>query len=372
MSASGSDDVAGGKRAESPQDFQRVLRSFGVEGGGYSYRSFVDRSFEPITVPPQVEKRLDQLEYEEKVEETGDSTPDADVAAQSAPQPEAEPVAFAPDEVKPAPVAAEVPAEPVAPAPAAPAPVASVPAVAATPAQPEPAAPVAAVPTIAPETPVQDIVPPPVPPVAEQVPPAAPDPASVPYANMMLPAAPAPVAPPAAQLRPDTTRMVEPFSRPPVRPARTAPAASRVSSFSTNSFPCPSVSPISGDPMDRDVVDEWSPVPKARLSPRERPRPGDLSFFFQGVRDVREERKFFPVASTRSVRSNVSKVTSMTKTDTNSTQTSQPGSPIPSPDGSPTMTEVFMTLGGRATEMLNPRPTLREALLRRRESEEGS
>nr|WP_239020033.1 hypothetical protein [Novacetimonas maltaceti] len=124
--------------------------------------------------------------------------------------------------------------------------------------------------------------------------------------------------------------------------------------------------------MDRGVVDDWSPVPKARLSPRERPRPGDLSFFFQGIRDTRAERKFFPVASTRPVRSNVSRVTSMTKTDTNSTQASPSSNPLASPDGSPTMTEVFMTLGGRATELLNPRPTLREALLRRRESEEAS
>ncbi|POF62692.1 hypothetical protein KMAL_17190 [Novacetimonas maltaceti] len=62
----------------------------------------------------------------------------------------------------------------------------------------------------------------------------------------------------------------------------------------------------------------------------------------------------------------------MTKTDTNSTQASPSSNPLASPDGSPTMTEVFMTLGGRATELLNPRPTLREALLRRRESEEAS
>nr|7ZZQ_Q Chain Q, BcsH fragment [Novacetimonas hansenii ATCC 23769]7ZZQ_R Chain R, BcsH fragment [Novacetimonas hansenii ATCC 23769]7ZZQ_S Chain S, BcsH fragment [Novacetimonas hansenii ATCC 23769]7ZZQ_T Chain T, BcsH fragment [Novacetimonas hansenii ATCC 23769]7ZZQ_U Chain U, BcsH fragment [Novacetimonas hansenii ATCC 23769]7ZZQ_V Chain V, BcsH fragment [Novacetimonas hansenii ATCC 23769]7ZZQ_X Chain X, BcsH fragment [Novacetimonas hansenii ATCC 23769]7ZZQ_Y Chain Y, BcsH fragment [Novacetimonas len=61
-----------------------------------------------------------------------------------------------------------------------------------------------------------------------------------------------------------------------------------------------------------------------------------------------------------------------TKTDTNSSQASRPGSPVASPDGSPTMAEVFMTLGGRATELLSPRPSLREALLRRRENEEES
>nr|WP_281432617.1 hypothetical protein [Novacetimonas hansenii] len=139
-----------------------------------------------------------------------------------------------------------------------------------------------------------------------------------------------------------------------------------------NAFPRTSASSISERPVDRGVADEWSPVPKARLSPRERPRPGDLSFFFQGMRDTRDEKKFFPVASTRSVRSNVSRMTSMTKTDTNSSQASRPGSPVASPDGSPTMAEVFMTLGGRATELLSPRPSLREALLRRRENEEES
>ncbi|MFT9375152.1 hypothetical protein [Komagataeibacter saccharivorans] len=35
------------------------------------------------------------------------------------------------------------------------------------------------------------------------------------------------------------------------------------------------------------------------------------------------------------------------------------------------MSEMFMILGGRATERLTPKSTLRDALLRRREEEES-
>ena len=360
MSASGSDDVAGRGQAESPQDFQRVLRSFGVEGGQYSYRPFVDRSFDVTTVPEAVEKQFDRAEHDTAVEEQGNPAPQVNVAAQSAPPAPAPAPAPVPDAVATATPEAPAarPVQPSAP-----------PAVGARSAPAAPMeAPAAPPPAAAPPVQEAPVTPAPVPPVAEQAPPpAAPAPASVPYANVA--AAPAPVAP-APQVRATgaATRMVEPFSR----PVPDGAAPSGVPSRAMNSSPRPSASSITGRPMDRGVADEWSPVPKARLSPRERPRPGDLSFFFQGVRDTRDERKFFPVASTRSVRSNVSRVTSMTKTDTNSSQASRPGAPVVSPDGSPTMTEVFMTLGGRATELLNPRPSLREALLRRREGEEDS
>ncbi|PYD48941.1 hypothetical protein C3920_01985 [Novacetimonas pomaceti] len=157
------------------------------------------------------------------------------------------------------------------------------------------------------------------------------------------------------------------FSRPtaPVQKADTGTSVSRPAEQPAAT----AASSENGQPVEMAIAEEWSPVPKARLDPRERPRPGDLSFFFQGMRENRDEKKFFPVASTRSVRSNVSRVTSMTKTNTNP----QPSNPPASTDGSPTMTEVFLTLGGRATEFLNPRPSLRDALLRRREnSEENS
>ncbi|WP_239021422.1 hypothetical protein [Novacetimonas cocois] len=158
--------------------------------------------------------------------------------------------------------------------------------------------------------------------------------------------------------------MVQPFSRPaaPVQKPDTGSSVSRPAGR-----PAAAAAPSeNGQPVEKAIAEEWSPVPKARLNPRERPRPGDLSFFFQGMRENRDEKKFFPVASTRSVRSNVSRVTRMTKTDTNS----QASNPPASTDGSPTMTEVFLTLGGRATEFLNPRPSLRDALLRRRENNE--
>ncbi|QOF94763.1 hypothetical protein IFJ82_12935 [Novacetimonas hansenii] len=353
MSASGSDEVAGGGQAGSPQDFQRVLRSFGVEGGQYSYRPFVDRSFDVTGVPEAVERHFDQAEHDTAVEEQ--ITPAPQIAVAPPPPPVVpEPPAIVTETAPPPPVVVSAPVtyEP-------------------------PAADVPAEPPVQ-EAPVQaaPVPPAPVPPIAEQAPPAAPDPASVPYANVAaapVPPDPAPVTPaPQARVTGPNTRMVEPFSRPQVRTVQEGVTPSRVPSRSMNAFPRTSASSISERPVDRGVADEWSPVPKARLSPRERPRPGDLSFFFQGMRDTRDEKKFFPVASTRSVRSNVSRMTSMTKTDTNSSQASRPGSPVASPDGSPTMAEVFMTLGGRATELLSPRPSLREALLRRRENEEES
>ncbi|RFD19770.1 hypothetical protein DY926_09650 [Komagataeibacter melaceti] len=120
-----------------------------------------------------------------------------------------------------------------------------------------------------------------------------------------------------------------------------------------------------------ETGEDWVPVPKARHQRGERPRPVSRGFAFP-LPDIRkqEERRLFRSAPlpVRVSRPPQTKVTTMTKSNQNPVNEA---SLTPSADGSPTMAEMFMILGGRATDRLTPKSTLRDALLRRKEDEES-
>nr|WP_305069311.1 hypothetical protein [Komagataeibacter sp. FNDCR2] len=113
------------------------------------------------------------------------------------------------------------------------------------------------------------------------------------------------------------------------------------------------------------------PVPKARHQRGERPRPVSRGFAFPlpDIRRQAERRLFRPAPlPVRVSRPQQTKVSTMTKS--NSSPANE--SPLaPSTDGSPTMEEMFMILGGRATDRLTPKSTLRDALSRRKEDDES-
>ncbi|WP_051577523.1 hypothetical protein [Komagataeibacter kakiaceti] len=118
--------------------------------------------------------------------------------------------------------------------------------------------------------------------------------------------------------------------------------------------------------------EDWMPVPKARHQRGERPRPVSRGFAFP-LPDIHRqtERGLFrpaPPLPVRVSRPQQTKVSIMTKSNANPIN----DAPLtPSTDGSPTMEEMFMILGGRATDRLTPKSTLRDALSRRRDDDES-
>ncbi|WP_242621677.1 endoglucanase [Komagataeibacter xylinus] len=171
--------------------------------------------------------------------------------------------------------------------------------------------------------------------------------------------APQPAAAPVAQAAPQSVSH-EPPALSPVSPK---PAVS--------SFMAPRPAPVSGmAPATPPVAaEDWAPVPKAQQQRGQRlTGPG---FFFGAASERAPAARLFQSAPvSRSVSKPVSKVTTMTKVDKISPNGSQAGRPAPT-DNSPTLTEVFMTLGGRATDRLVPKPSLRDALSRKREDANG-
>ncbi|GBQ45044.1 endoglucanase [Komagataeibacter sucrofermentans] len=183
---------------------------------------------------------------------------------------------------------------------------------------------------------------------------AAPQPVATPVPPQPAPVAPvvAAVAQPVRQERPSLS---------PVTPPKPA-----VSSFMAPR-PAPAFGSASATPPI--AAEDWAPVPKAQQQRGQR-LTGPGFFFGAGSERAPAARLFQSAPVSRPVSKPVSKVTTMTKVDKSSPNDSQAGRPAPT-DNSPTLTEVFMTLGGRATDRLVPKPSLRDALLRKREGTNG-
>ncbi|QHC37001.1 endoglucanase [Komagataeibacter xylinus] len=156
----------------------------------------------------------------------------------------------------------------------------------------------------------------------------------------------------------------------PQQPAAVAPPAPPKPAVS--SFMAPRPAPVFGTTASVTppaAVEDWAPVPKAQQQRGQR-LTGPGFFFGAGSERAPAARLFQSAPVSRPVSKPVSKVTTMTKVDKISPNGSQAGRPAPT-DNSPTLTEVFMTLGGRATDRLVPKPSLRDALLRKREDANG-
>lgn len=186
-----------------------------------------------------------------------------------------------------------------------------------------------------------------------------PTPAPVVQAAPSQPAAA--VTPSAPEVPPQPVRQERPVAPPvPPRPAVSSFMAPRPAApaFGTTASATPPV-----------AVEDWAPVPKAQQQRGQR-LTGPGFFFGAGSERAPAARLFQSAPVSRPVSKPVSKVTTMTKVDKISPNDSQAGRPVPT-DNSPTLTEVFMTLGGRATDRLVPKPSLRDALLRKREDANG-
>ncbi|MFT8710975.1 endoglucanase [Komagataeibacter rhaeticus] len=304
---------------DNPQDVTRMLSSgYGLSGEGFHYHSFTRPVMLDMT-PELPHDSVDDTEHhlDDNVTEHESAPATAPVFVfDAAPEPAAPPV-----------VAEAAPPPPPPPPP--------------EPAPPEPP------PAPPPYTPVVTHVPPP--PVEET-------PVPEPVAEAAAPARPRPVPP--AQPAPDMAstggrerRGLQPFAAP--RTPSELPVSSRAAAPAT-----PFVQ-----------ADDWAPVPKAQQRRGQRPT-GPGFFFAKGNDRVATARLFQPVAVARPASKPDSKVTTMTKFDKTAQNAPTGRRPAPS-DNSPTLTEVFMTLGGRATDRLVPKPSLRDALLRKREEETG-
>ena len=376
MSGSGSEDrVEGNGQApagERPQDIERVLQSFGVEQG-FVYRPFSDPAFQPpdgppAIAPPSSHEEEGPAETEDPYDWQGDSEPGENEPAEEPEmrdgpeEPEehdegedgpedvtAEETPEHGDHALPA-IGTDVPPEPAhddhPPAPAiaheAPPPPPAV----EEPALPPPEAAVAPEPPALPEPEPHETQAPPLPAI-ESPPVEAHEPAPAPP---MEEPAPTPALQPARRnAKVDRwPRALPPYKEPMSSPQKHALELPL-------SFP------------EETGEEDWMPVPKARHQRGERPRPASRSLVFSLNRPP-DERRLFSSVPVRVSRPQHSKVKSMTKS--NSNPNSETVS-TPSADGSPTMSEMFMILGGRATERLTPKSTLRDALLRRREEEES-
>lgn len=329
-------DVAGAQAPrptvdmDNPQDVSRMLTAgYGLSGKGFHYHSFrpVVRDM-PVEDPEEIvhEEMHDAHAYtENQYAEPAQHVP----AAEPEPEPAPPPVMAVP-EVRPAPP----PPPPPPPAP------------------PPPVAPVAA-----------EVVHAPPPPVAETVAPPAPPPPPPPPETVVRPVPqPNPVAsaPDVVQSGGQERRGLPPFTEAPAAPVPPRPAPAQSAPFTV----------AASEPVVT-ATDDWAPVPKAQQ--RRGQRPTGPGFFFARAGERTQMARLFqstPVPTPPPVPKPVSKVTTMTKLDKNSWNKSTGRPPAPT-DNSPTLTEVFMTLGGRATDRLIPKPSLREALLRKREEENG-
>lgn len=376
MSGSGSEDrVEGNGQApagERPQDIERVLQSFGVEQG-FVYRPFSDPAFQPpdgppAIAPPSSHEEEGPAETEDPYDWQGDSEPGENEPAE---EPEMrdgpeEPEEHDEGEDGPEDVTAEE-----------------------TPEHGDHALP--AIGTDVPPEPAHDDHPPapaiaheaPPPPPAVEEPALPPPEAAVPPESPALPEPephetqvpplPAIESPPVEAHEPAPAPPVEePVPTPALQPARRNAKVDRwpralppykepMSSPQKHALELPLSFP------EETGEEDWMPVPKARHQRGERPRPASRSLVFSLNRPP-DERRLFSSVPVRVSRPQHSKVKSMTKS--NSNPNSETVS-TPSADGSPTMSEMFMILGGRATERLTPKSTLRDALLRRREEEES-
>ncbi|GAN96491.1 endoglucanase/beta-glucosidase, cellulose synthase subunit [Komagataeibacter europaeus NBRC 3261] len=304
---------------DNPQDVSRMLTAgYGLSGKGFHYHSFrpVVRDM-PVEDPDESvhEDMHDVHAYaEDQYAEPEQHVP----AAEPEPQPVAPPFVASP-EVPPAP-----PSPPPAPSPVAPEVV------------------------LAPQPPVAETVAPPAPPPPETVVRPTPRPNPVASASDVV------------QSGGQERRGLPPFTEAPAAPVPPRPAPAQSAPFTVEA-PEPVVT----------ATDDWAPVPKAQQLRGQRPTgPG---FFFAKAGDRTQMARLFQspsVPTSPPVPKPVSKVTTMTKLDKNSWNNSTGRAPAPT-DNSPTLTEVFMTLGGRATDRLIPKPSLREALLRKREDENG-
>ncbi|WP_228391314.1 endoglucanase [Komagataeibacter medellinensis] len=307
-----------------PQDVARMLTGgYGLSGEGFHYHSFTRPVMLDVTpdLPSGYEDDT-QHHLDDNVTECS-SVPTAE------PEPVAEPVHTP---VAP-PVIAEIAPTPPPPPPAPPAPPPHTPVVAPAPHQPEV---------------VVDVpVPEPVVEVAKAQVSVAPEKPQFAPTAQVAPASSADTAATAGHER----RGLQPFAASPSTPAAATPPRAAFSD-------APTVQ-----------ADDWAPVPKAQQRRGQRPT-GPGFFFAKGNDRVVTARLFQPVAVTRPAPKPATKVTTMTKFDKNAQNNPVGRRPAPS-DNSPTLTEVFMTLGGRATDRLVPKPSLRDALLRKREEENG-
>ena len=367
MSGSGSEDrVEGNGQApagERPQDIERVLQSFGVEQG-FVYRPFSAPAFQPPDGPPAIappsrHEEEGPAETEDPYDWQGDSEPGENEPAE---EPEMrdgpeEPEEHDEGEDGPEDVTAEE-----------------------TPEHRDHALP--AIGTDVPSEPAHDGHPP-APAVAHEAPPppAVEEPALPPPEAAVALEPPEPPAvsepePHETQASPlpaiESPPVEEPAPTPALQPARRNAKVDRwpralppykepMSSPQKHALELPLSFP------EETGEEDWMPVPKARHQRGERPRPASRSLVFSLNRPP-DERRLFSSVPVRVSRPQHSKVKSMTKS--NSNPNSETVS-TPSADGSPTMSEMFMILGGRATERLTPKSTLRDALLRRREEEES-
>ncbi|PYD51530.1 hypothetical protein CFR79_03130 [Komagataeibacter saccharivorans] len=378
MSGSGSEDrVEGNGQApagERPQDIERVLQSFGVEQG-FVYRPFSDPAFQPpdgppAIAPPSSHEEEGPAETEDPYDWQGDSEPGENEPAEEpemrdGPEEPEEPEEHDEGEDGPEDVTAEETPEHGDHA---------LPAIG-TDVPPEPAhddrPPAPAIAHEAPPPPAveEPALPPPEAAVAPE-PPALPEPE--PHETQASPL-PAIESPPVEAHEPAPAPPVEePVPTPALQPARRNAKVDRwpralppykepMSSPQKHALELPLSFP------EETGEEDWMPVPKARHQRGERPRPASRSLVFSLNRPP-DERRLFSSVPVRVSRPQHSKVKSMTKS--NSNPNSETVS-TPSADGSPTMSEMFMILGGRATERLTPKSTLRDALLRRREEEES-
>ncbi|AHI24409.1 endoglucanase/beta-glucosidase, cellulose synthase subunit [Komagataeibacter xylinus E25] len=301
---------------DNPQDVSRMLTAgYGLSGEGFHYRSFRsvvrDMPVEDAEESLHEDTRDVHAYAEDQYAEPEPHVP----AAEPAPEPVAPPVAVSPE------------APPVPPPPAPP-------------------------PPVAPE-----VVHVPQPPVAETI---VPPPPPAPPPETVVRPAPTASAPGVVQSGGQERRGLPPFAEAPAAPVPPRPAPAQSAPF-TVAAPEPVVT----------ATDDWAPVPKAQQ--RRGQRPTGPGFFFARAGDRTQMGRLFqptPVPTAQPVLKPASKVTTMTKLDKNSWNKSAGRQPAPT-DNSPTLTEVFMTLGGRATDRLIPKPSLREALLRKREDENG-
>ena len=376
MSGSGSEDrVEGNGQApagERPQDIERVLQSFGVEQG-FVYRPFSDPAFQPpdgppAIAPPSSHEEEGPAETEDPYDWQGDSEPGENEPAE---EPEMrdgpeEPEEHDEGEDGPEDVTAEE-----------------------TPEHGDHALP--AIGTDVPPEPAHDDQPP-APAIAHEAPPPPPaveEPALPPPEAAVAPEPPAlsepepheTQAPPLPAIESPPVEAHEPAPAPPVEEPAPTPAL-QPARRNAKVDRWPRALPPYKEPMsspqkhalelplsfpEETGEEDWMPVPKARHQRGERPRPASRSLVFSLNRPP-DERRLFSSVPVRVSRPQHSKVKSMTKS--NSNPNSETVS-TPSADGSPTMSEMFMILGGRATERLTPKSTLRDALLRRREEEES-
>ncbi|WP_244184279.1 endoglucanase [Komagataeibacter europaeus] len=320
---------------DNPQDVARMLTAgYGLSGEGFHYRSFRSLVRDMPVADPEESVHEDMHAY------TQDHYAEPEQPAPAAePEPVVPPVVASPPPVPPPPpVVPEVvhaPRPPVV----------------------ETVAPAPAPPPVAPE-----VVHTPQPPVAETVAPPPPPPPPPPETVVRPAPQSKPVAPAAdvVQAGGQERRGLPPFTEVPATPVRPRPAPVQSAPFTVEA-PEPVVT----------ATDDWAPVPKAQQ--RRGQRPTGPGFFFAKAGDRTQMARLFqspPVPTSPPVPKPVSKVTTMTKLDKN-TWNKSAGRPSAPTDNSPTLTEVFMTLGGRATDRLIPKPSLREALLRKREEENG-